>query len=180
MSVLVLSSSLDRGFRIMSSVTNSPRVAPKCEMRPLCPGSQAKYLFSKLKILNMTVTFGDTGLPEMSSFGTVTIAERSSRPRHDLAELIALEHGWGLRVEPITRSQRGDLGPVLSSGQFDVAISIDKAGWTMDDGLPICAAKVEETVELSEPKNSYSDAEIDYETSIKTVTFPNAYIVQKL
>ncbi|GFQ64378.1 hypothetical protein TNCT_293821 [Trichonephila clavata] len=68
----------------------------------------------------------------MSSFGTVTIAERSSRPRHDLAELIALEHGWGLRVEPITRSQRGDLGPVLSSGQFDVAISINKARWTSD------------------------------------------------
>ncbi|GFW74079.1 hypothetical protein TNCV_4176261 [Trichonephila clavipes] len=39
------------------------------------------------------------------------------------------------------------------------------------DGLPICATEVRKNVDLSEPMNSDSDAEMDHETLIKTVTF---------
>ncbi|GFT90916.1 hypothetical protein TNCV_2830251 [Trichonephila clavipes] len=50
---------------------------------------------------------------------------------------------------------------------------------TFADGLPISANEVEEIVDLSEPMNSDSDAEIDSETIIKNVTFFNTYIVRK-
>ncbi|GFU75728.1 uncharacterized protein TNCV_1651881 [Trichonephila clavipes] len=49
-----------------------------------------------------------------------------------------------------------------------------------DDGRSMFATEVEEIVDLSEPMNSDSDAEIDNETPIKTVNFLMAYIVWKL
>ncbi|GFW19957.1 hypothetical protein TNCV_866631 [Trichonephila clavipes] len=45
---------------------------------------------------------------------------------------------------------------------------------TFDDGLPIFATEVQETVDLSQAMNSDPDAEIENETLIKTVTFLNA------
>ncbi|GFX52639.1 hypothetical protein TNCV_4326531 [Trichonephila clavipes] len=45
---------------------------------------------------------------------------------------------------------------------------------TFDDGLPICATEIQEIVDLSEPMNNDSDAEIDNKTRIKTVTFANS------
>ncbi|GFS51179.1 hypothetical protein TNCV_3532711 [Trichonephila clavipes] len=44
----------------------------------------------------------------------------------------------------------------------------------------ICATEVQETVDLSEPMNSYSDEEIDNETLIKLLHFLMLYIVWKL
>ncbi|GFT40286.1 hypothetical protein TNCV_627771 [Trichonephila clavipes] len=44
----------------------------------------------------------------------------------------------------------------------------------LDDGLPICAIEVEEIVDLSEPINSDSNAEIDNEALFKIVTFSKA------
>ncbi|GFX25082.1 hypothetical protein TNCV_2752571 [Trichonephila clavipes] len=46
---------------------------------------------------------------------------------------------------------------------------------TFDDGLPTSATEVEETVDLSESMNSDSDAELDNETPIDTVTFSNDF-----
>ncbi|GFW08132.1 hypothetical protein TNCV_2978991 [Trichonephila clavipes] len=45
---------------------------------------------------------------------------------------------------------------------------------TFDDGPPVCAAEVQEIVDLSESLDSDSDAEIADETPVKTVTFSNA------
>ncbi|GFV68976.1 hypothetical protein TNCV_3247501 [Trichonephila clavipes] len=43
----------------------------------------------------------------------------------------------------------------------------------LDDKLPICATEVEEIVDLLEPMNGDSNAEIASETPIKTVPFSN-------
>lgn len=45
---------------------------------------------------------------------------------------------------------------------------------TCNDGLPICAVKVNKTIKLSEPINSDSDIEIHEEILIKTDTFSRA------
>ncbi|GFX18278.1 uncharacterized protein TNCV_4305791 [Trichonephila clavipes] len=45
---------------------------------------------------------------------------------------------------------------------------------TFDDGLPTCVTGVEEIVHLSKPMNSDSDAEIDNDTPVKSVTFSNS------
>ncbi|GFW47720.1 hypothetical protein TNCV_2829101 [Trichonephila clavipes] len=49
---------------------------------------------------------------------------------------------------------------------------------TFDDRLPICVPEVEEIVDLSESMNRDSDAEMDNETPIKTVTFSVLYCLE--